>query len=248
MIPVAIRRGWAYPWKSVVVMTLFLHLMNLQPSPARADGAAPPMPYTTALTSVGPGVPKPASPAVAQVTGPDGPTPAGLAFCQRMPSECSVDLSEPSEIQLTTKVLALLRTITEQVNAAIKPMTDMVHWGAEDRWSYPHDGYGDCEDFQLLKRKRLIESGLPRRVLRMAVVLDQNGGGHAVLMVRTTAGDLVLDNKTSVVLPWRETGYRFVKREGQDGPAWVSLLAPPSQVAGVLSVGSGRQKRPLRRR
>ena len=51
MSPVAIRRGWARLWKGVVLITLFLHLMNLQPSPARADGAAPRMPYTTALTS-----------------------------------------------------------------------------------------------------------------------------------------------------------------------------------------------------
>jgi hypothetical protein len=131
------------------------------------------------------------------------------------------------------------------VNVIIKPMTDMVHWGAEDRWSYPDDGYGDCEDFQLLKRKRLIESGLPRRVLRMAVVLDQKGEGHAVLMVRTTAGDLVPDNKTSAVLPWRETSYRLVKRESQNGLAWVSLLAP-SQVVGTVSVVSTRQNRPLR--
>ena len=248
MSPGAIRRGWARPRKDVVLITLVLHLLNLQPSPARADGAGASIPYTTALTPIGSDISKAGASAFAQVTGPDGPTPAGLAFCRRMPNECTVDLSEPSEVQLTTKVLALLRATSEQVNAAIKPMTDMVHWGAEDRWSYPHDGYGDCEDFQLLKRKRLIESGLPRRVLRMAVVLDQNSEGHAVLMVRTTAGDLVLDNKTSAVLPWRETGYRFVKREGQNGPAWVSLLEPPSQVAGVLSVGSGRQNRPLRRR
>jgi predicted transglutaminase-like cysteine proteinase len=39
-------------------------------------------------------------------------------------------------------------------------------------------------------------------------------------MVRTDRGDLILDNKTNAVLPWRQTGYDFVKREG-DGPDWV---------------------------
>jgi predicted transglutaminase-like cysteine proteinase len=57
----------------------------------------------------------------------------------------------------------------------------------------------------------------------MTVVVDDQGEGHAVLMVRTDAGDLVLDNKRSSILAWNDTGYLFVKREGQDGRAWVSL-------------------------
>jgi predicted transglutaminase-like cysteine proteinase len=43
------------------------------------------------------------------------------------------------------------------------------------------------------------------------------------MMVRTDEGDLILDNKRSAILPWHETGYVFVKREGQDGREWVSL-------------------------
>jgi predicted transglutaminase-like cysteine proteinase len=69
----------------------------------------------------------------------------------------------------------------------------------------------------------LVERGLPRRALRMTVVIDELGEGHAVLMVRTDRGDFILDNKTSRVLPWQQTGYTYVKREGQDGLAWVSL-------------------------
>lgn len=203
------------------------------------------MPYTIALTFIDPSAPKAVASAFAQVTGAANPTSAGAAFCQRIPDECWFDLSEPSEIPMTTEVLTLLRTTSEQVNAAVKPITDMAHWGVEDRWDYPDAGYGDCEDFQLLKRRHLIEGGLPRRVLRMAVVLDQYGEGHAVLMVRTTAGDLVLDNKTPAVLFWWETGYRFIKREGQAGLAWVSLLGPPLAAAGIAEFGSTWQNRPF---
>jgi predicted transglutaminase-like cysteine proteinase len=39
----------------------------------------------------------------------------------------------------------------------------------------------------------------------MAVVIDEDGAGQAVLMVRTNRGELVLDNKTEAVLPWSET-------------------------------------------
>jgi predicted transglutaminase-like cysteine proteinase len=82
---------------------------------------------------------------------------------------------------------------------------------------------GDCEDIQLLKRRVLIEAGLPRRALRMTVVIDELGAGHAVLMARTNRGDYILDNKRAAVLSWQETGYRYVKREGSESAAWVWL-------------------------
>ena len=61
-------------------------------------------------------------------------------------------------------------------------MSDRDHWGVADRWDYPDDGAGDCEDIQLLKRKLLSAAGLPRRALRMTVVYDEHQTGHAVLM------------------------------------------------------------------
>ena len=74
---------------------------------------------------------------------------------------------------------------------------------------------------------------LPRRALRMTVVIDEKGEGHAVLTLLTDRGDLVLDNKTSAVLPWHQTGYTFIKRESQDAIAWVSLggLSSPATTA-----------------
>ncbi len=62
-----------------------------------------------------------------------------------------------------------------------------------------------------------MERGLPRRALRMTVVIDDIGEAHAVLMVRTDRGDLILDNKTNAVLSAPNTGYTYIKREGQDG-------------------------------
>jgi predicted transglutaminase-like cysteine proteinase len=41
------------------------------------------------------------------------------------------------------------------VNASVTPLSDQDHWGIPDRWDLPNDGYGDCEDIQLLKRKLL---------------------------------------------------------------------------------------------
>jgi predicted transglutaminase-like cysteine proteinase len=102
-------------------------------------------------------------------------------------------------------------------------MSDREHWGVEDRWDYPEDGYGDCEDYQLLKRRLLVQAGLSRRAMRMTVVVDEDNAGHAVLTVRTDLGDLILDNKRQVILSQRETAFEFIKREGSDGLAWVAL-------------------------
>jgi predicted transglutaminase-like cysteine proteinase len=87
---------------------------------------------------------------------------------------------------------------------------------------------GDCEDYQLMKRKLLIEAGLPRRSLRMTVVIDENGEGHAVLTVRTDRGDLILDNKTDDVLEWFRTNYRYIKRESAEITGWVFLTLEPA--------------------
>ena len=66
--------------------------------------------------------------------------------------------------------------------------------------------------------------------MRMTVVIDEKGEGHAVLTLITDRGDLVLDNKTNNVLPWRQTGYTFIKRESQSSMAWVSLGRAASPV------------------
>ena len=146
-----------------------------------------------------------------------------VKFCERQPAECEVDTTEPTLIVLTARIWQSILTVNRRVNTTIEPLTDQAHWGTPDSWDFPNDGSGDCEDYQLLKRKLLIEAGLPRRALRMTVVIDEKREGHAVLMVRTDRGDFVLDNKTNAVLPWHQTGYIYVKREGQDGAGWVSL-------------------------
>ena len=93
-----------------------------------------------------------------------------------------------------------------------------------ERWSYPDDGYGDCEDYALLKRRILIEAGWPREALLLTLVRGADGEGHAVLTVTTDKGDYVLDNMSWDILLWSKIGYRFVKRQSQyDSNVWVSL-------------------------
>jgi predicted transglutaminase-like cysteine proteinase len=173
-------------------------------------------------------LPAPTSPA--EAAGQTRPVQGWVKLCEQAPQECAVDTSEPEVVPLTRQAWQLIVTVNAKVNATIKPLTDDDHWGVADVWSLPDDGYGDCEDYQLLKRKLLVQAGLPRRALRMTVVIDEKGQGHAVLMARTDRGDLILDNKVPSVLPWHQTGYIYVKREGQDGAAWTSLGGAMSPV------------------
>ena len=150
-------------------------------------------------------------------------------FCNRYTGECDGPVLTPAPITLTTSSLRELEQIDRTVNASVQSITDMDHWGVVDRWDYPLDGKGDCEDYVLLKRKMLISHGLPRQALLVTVVKDRAGEGHAVLTVKTTKADFILDNMTDKILRWDETGYRFVKRQSQeDQNRWVAIGAPQS--------------------
>ena len=159
--------------------------------------------------------------AVSEVTRP----PVGwIEFCARQPGECAGAGTAPRDLALSAEAWKDLVRVNKSVNKTIKPLTDLEHWGLVERWSYPDDGYGDCEDYVLLKRRMLIQSGWPREALLVTVVRDRNGEGHAVLTVTTNKGDYVLDNQNGDILLWSETGYRFVKRQSQSNPnVWVSL-------------------------
>jgi predicted transglutaminase-like cysteine proteinase len=100
-----------------------------------------------------------------------------VRFCQQHPEECAVDLSEPDIINLNTQAWQTIVRINRQVNGAIKAATDKDHWGVEDRWDFAEDGKGDCEDYQLVKRRELVKAGFPRRALRMTVVIDGRACG-----------------------------------------------------------------------
>ena len=50
-------------------------------------------------------------------------------------------------------------------------MDDQRHYGRAEYWNIPTDGYGDCEDYALTKRRDLIAAGFPAQALRIAVVL-----------------------------------------------------------------------------
>ena len=159
-----------------------------------------------------------------------------IEFCGEHPRECDVTPLEARDVVLTQKAWKDLLRINKWVNDKIKPMTDMEHWGVVERWDYPDDGYGDCEDYVLLKRKMLMQAGWPRQALLITVVRDTKGDGHAVLTVKTDKGEFILDNQEEQILLWSETSYRFVKRQSQTDPnVWISLGDPRPAISTATS-------------
>lgn len=164
-----------------------------------------------------------AGPATMQVTGKANPPIGHYEFCQTYRSECVPTEPDRGPLTLTEDRWRKILDVNYTVNTTIKPMTDQEIYGVEERWAYPTT-VGDCEDFVLLKRKMLMNQGIPASDLLITVVLQPNGEGHAVLTVRTDRGDFILDNMRNKVMLWSDTEYTYLKRQSESDPgAWMKL-------------------------
>lgn len=156
-----------------------------------------------------------------------GPTtqPVGhFDFCKTHAAECSIRSANSKPEHLTNALLRRIGAVNQSVNTRVKPMEDIDHYGKDEVWAYPDDGYGDCEDYVLEKRRTLAKSGVAVANLLITVVRKRNGEGHSVLTIRTDKGDIVLDNLSDRVLLWGQTGYRFMKRQSSENTGrWVSI-------------------------
>lgn len=99
-----------------------------------------------------------------------------------------------------------LRVMAERVNAMMNEVPyieDQKNWGQSDYWETPVEFLsrgGDCEDFAIAKYVSLRSLGVPEERLRVAIVKDlQKGVPHAVLIVYTDDGAIILDNQSQTV-------------------------------------------------
>ena len=145
-------------------------------------------------------------------------------FCRDNSWACPHERYEPVVVRLTEERWKELIAINADVNARVHPMTDEDLFGKIEHWTYPVDGYGDCEEYVLEKQRVLIEAGWPKSALLITVAKDIQNSGHAVLTVRTDHGDMILDNQIEAVLPWYSTPYRYIKRQSASSPVeWTGI-------------------------
>ena len=153
-----------------------------------------------------------------QMRGYAFPPSAFKAFCAKEKALCSTR-GDAKVVDLTASRKAELSRVNASVNRRIRERSDLSSTGKDDYWGVPTK-YGDCEDFAILKKRELMKLGWPASALLLTVV-TLGGEGHTVLTVRTSAGDLVLDNRTSAIKDWSRTGYRYFARQSQsDGKSW----------------------------
>jgi predicted transglutaminase-like cysteine proteinase len=145
-------------------------------------------------------------------------------FCQRLPNECRQMTPAEAPVELTRKLWATMVAVNNAVNVRVQPRTDMEMWGKEEVWSYPDNGFGDCEDYVLEKRRELMGAGVPAGDVLVTVVRQPNGDGHAVLTVRTSLGEFILDNLEPKVLAWTDTAYTYLKRQStRNSGVWLTI-------------------------
>ncbi|CCE01352.1 transglutaminase-like cysteine peptidase [Bradyrhizobium sp. STM 3809] len=172
-----------------------------------------------------------------------GPTLAPfqhVRFCIRYPAECKLEADGKSRVDLDSSTLELLARVNRDVNVAIAPSNKSYDTNLSEGWRIA-PGSGDCNDYAVTKRHELVQSGVPARALRLAVVRTSSGVGHLVLIVATTKGDLVLDNLTETIRNWESTNYAWVKIQStRDARFWsevkpegtAMLRAPQLRIAG----------------
>lgn len=143
---------------------------------------------------------------------------AFIRYCVASPEACRVGGS--GNLEWTSEMQALVARINTSVNRTIRPVNDR----AGDVWQ-ANVAAGDCEEFALTKRERLLKMGLPASALRMAVATTASGEGHAVLVVSTPSGDFVLDNRLDRILLWHQTDLTFLKIASSADPRLWHRLA-----------------------
>ncbi len=139
-------------------------------------------------------------------------TPIGhRMYCQYYPVDCTAH--EGKITLLTAKRKLQLLMVNRHVNHSVRYEVDTITYShyvikhyLEDFWSYPTSGYGDCEDYALEKRSILERLGWPISSL-LLVMGTQNGAGHAVLLVRTSEGDFVLNNQEDAIISWKHAWF-----------------------------------------
>jgi predicted transglutaminase-like cysteine proteinase len=124
------------------------------------------------------------------------------------------DTASPATVELLPPQLHQLERLNAAINAARRD---------------EHGARINCVGYVQRKRSALLAAGLPAEALSAAIVMTPDGVSHTVLVVSTGDGDLVLDNLTPGILPWRQTDYVWIEREivgsapgSQSRWAWVT--------------------------
>lgn len=102
---------------------------------------------------------------------------------------------------ISTTIAERARLVDAQMNR-VPYVDDQQNWGKSDYWETPAEFLtrgGDCEDFAIAKYMALKKMGVAENNMRIAIVHDMvKNMPHAILIVYSEEGPLVLDNQSKI--------------------------------------------------
>jgi predicted transglutaminase-like cysteine proteinase len=175
-----------------------------------------------------------------QLAGAELRGPAGwTAWCAADPAGCM--RTDAAIVALDATTAATIQRIFALVHDRITPEVEPP--GA-DVWRVVEEpGPGDCEDYALTWRRELVKAGLPRAALDIAVVMTEQHEIHAVLVIQTDHGSLVLDNRHDRPLAWSSLPYAWLALEPTrpEAAGWQAL--PDYDVIGATPTVTAEGRR-----
>ena len=160
-------------------------------------------------------------------------TPFGhYEYCKRGGVHCGAQ-TVVAPAKMTQSRWAKVREINTAVNRQISPVLDINSRGVSEYWEIPTT-QGDCEDFSLLKRSRMISAGFMPSQLPLTKVRLPNGQAHIILVLRSEEGDFVLDNLSNRVHPITNVNFRFLSMQSaSNANSWLTISGN-TQTASLL--------------
>jgi predicted transglutaminase-like cysteine proteinase len=157
-----------------------------------------------------------------------GPSP-GLGAAPLSDPASDVVQAPTAPLVADRGLMTMLNRVNLGVNGAIRYEPDQRQYGIDDYWTLPLEAggtaAGDCKDYVLEKRRALIDAGISAADLSIAIVKTVWGETHAVLLVSTDRGELVLDSLSSQIRPWRKAPYQWVERQAPgEQLVWVKIV------------------------
>jgi predicted transglutaminase-like cysteine proteinase len=178
------------------------------------------------------------------------PNPVGASdFCAAMPAAsaqpfwdnfCQGD-ANPVAVALTPEHWDELASIQRQVDGSIA-------YGSTSSWD-PLASVGDCKTYSAATALALLQHGWPAGAIRIATAFvndgsAQQGASHAVVLVDTDKGTIVLDSRQAGPRPWESLSYIWLSAEvpGSHGN-WNLLTTDVAQLRRALLANLSAHRR-----
>ena len=166
---------------------------------------------------------------------------AHTMFCLRYQDDCQIHKVDfrKRNVALTAERLNQLNRINREVNRAITPQPNLGGLATEEWIVSPPAG--DCNDYAVTKRHKLLALGWPARSLLLSEVVVPSGEHHLILAVRGRDMDsdrnidLVLDNLNYNLRLVGMTTYQWVRVQSPINPKYWSTVSVTSRFRTALS-------------